>query len=279
MSKIGGFLKSKKARPLLIGGAVLIGGVILFMMLRGGSGSSGGTQTVSSGPSEAFQAAQMQSNTQLALGQMQANLQATQLATELQGFMYGKDADVTVAMLQADVAKSTIASQTAIQLSGIDAQKSIALAGEQTSQYGIAAQAAVQMAGFDTQATIAQSQYAFLDSQQKSQANVELARINQSASVAKKQSNNNLIGGIIGGALSLFSDSRTKKNVTWTGIETERLPGNLGISELNRFAYNYKAWTGINGHHSGYMAHEVAINNQAAVSRSSRYMLVDYDAV
>lgn len=268
-SKILGALKSKKARPFIIGGAVLIGGIIIFMVLKNRGGGGGSAQAVSGGPSEALQAAQLQAQTQLGLAQLQANAAATQSATQLQAFMYGKDADVHIA----DV---TMQNQALIQLAGIDAQKTIALAQEGTSQYGIQAQANVQIAGIN-----AQTQLGAIN------ADVERARIAASQSVSNTQtkaaSKASTLGTIASAALgifSIFSDVRTKKNITWTGIRTFDTPGKRAPAELNIYEYEYVGEFG--QHRAGNIAQDIAGFRPWAViptTRQNRYLAVNYDAL
>lgn len=289
MAGISGLFKNKKARPWLIGGVIVVA-VLIFMMLRGGGSSQ--AQVVSSGPSEALQAAQLQSATQLGMAQLQSNTAAAQTAAELQAFMYGKDADLKLAELQAGAAQYALNVQGQIQMAGIDAQRSIALAQENTALFGVAAQRDVQLAGFEAQQNIAASQYSFLTSQQSyaaqremaqiaSQEKIQLAQIDAQRYGVKQQSKSNNLGTVVGGVLgvlSIFSDVRTKKNITWTGIETEKLPQNLGVQELNTYAYQYRGdWSGANW--AGYMAQDLEQIGSPAVSRTSRYLTVNYDTV
>jgi len=290
MAGISGLLKNKKARPWIIGGVVVIG-IVVFMMLRGG-GSNASAQTVSSGPSEALQAAQLQASTQLGIAQLQANNAATQTAAELQAFMYGKDADITLAGLQSDAQRYALGIQGEIQMAGINAQQNIALAQENTALFGVAAQRDVSIAGLAAQENIAQSQYSFLSQQAQFSAQREMAQLasNERVSIAqinagnqanKRQSTSTNLGTIAGTVLSafaIFSDVRKKRQITWTGIETEKLPQNLGVRELNTYAYRYRGdWS--NGDWAGYMAQELENIGSPAVSRSSRYLTVSYDTV
>lgn len=230
--KISAILTSKKARPFLIGGGVLLLGVVLFSLVKNaGGGSQAGT---SSGPSEALQAAQLQANTQVTLAQIQANAQGTGVAAQLQAAMDANSRDINLATIAANSHLADNDAQLQLGLANLSAQQNIAAMANQTQQLGLQAQTAVQIAGINAQTLNTQAQFDFLTNQSAIQANrdVDLANIGanaqtQQAQIAGKVAKNNstwsTIGSVAVAALAFFSDTRVKKSITWTGIRDDNV--------------------------------------------------------
>lgn len=258
MSKILGALTNKKYRPFIIGGAVIIGGVVLFAMLRGSGSATGNAVATSSGPSEALQAAGLQAQTQLAIAQLQSNVESTRLATELEAFMFGKQKDTELAIYQTQGA-------TNIQLAGIQAQENIAGFAAQTQQYGIEAQKLIAIEGQKSQVEIA-----------KLQAGVQSQGI-------KAQSKSNTLGTIASiatAAFAIFSDRRAKKGFSWTGIRVYDGVGKSQPVELNQYEYEYVGTWGMK--HNGMIAQDIAMHYPSRVmptNHGNRWLAVDMDAL
>lgn len=256
-SKVLGAIGSPKARPFLIGGVVLIGGLVIFMMMRGG----GGSQTVqagASGPSEALQAAQLQATTQLAIAQLGANQQATQTAAELQAFMYGKDADTELALLQTDRA-------AAIQLAGVAAQQAIAMEGQYTQQYGLEVQKQIALSNNQTEVE-----------REKIRAGVA----NTQTKAASKASTLSTLGSIATAAFAIFSDQRTKRNISWVGIRTYDGLGKSQPIELSTYEFEYIGQG--SKKHRGMIAQDIAKvfpSHVMPTNHGNRWLAVDYDAM
>lgn len=271
--------KNKKLRPWLIGGVVLVGGIVIFVMMRRGGGSDAAA-AATGGPSEGLQMAQLQAGVATQQAQLASNVEMARLAVEGESYRYGQDTALAMSQLDAQTAQYAAQAQTQISLAGIGAQERIAAAQESTAQLGITTQGMIQAAGIQAQTQIAEYQYGYLTSQSNSMRDVELARINASASVAKKQSNNNLLGGIIGGVLGIFSDVRMKKDIVWEGESSARDVAGRGMVSYGRYSWTYMGEH--NGARSmGVMAQELRRVAPMAVlsSRQSKYLAVDYGAL
>lgn len=227
-----------KKRPLLVGGIVIVGGLLLyFAMNRGSSSGDSGGAIVVSGQTDPAQAQQYMQNQALAY---QANAQTSQqnfqlkaLEMQTQGQLAlaemslqleeGRDirmnnTAVTLANFQAQVANNQTAAQQAIGLAGIDAQKQVGLASvavQQTLAYGqyelnsadayyrrVEADNYVFTKTLDTQTAWKQIEYAAITAsnvaQHQAQAQIGVAQ------QQKKAAQSNMWGNIVGGALSAF---------------------------------------------------------------------------
>jgi hypothetical protein len=115
----------------------------------------------------------------------------------------------------------------------------------------------------------------------QSQERVQLAQIGAQRHATTTQGRSNVLGTIASvatAAFAIFSDSRKKKDITWSGIEVRKLPQNLGVEELNTYSYRYRGdWSG--GDWAGYMAQDLERIGSPSVSRSGRYLTVNYDTV
>lgn len=146
------WVQKPKNRKWLFIGLAAIGFVILLMLMRGGSrGAGGGTTVVQSGPSEALQAAQLASQTELA----------------------GIQAGVSVAALQ---------SQAAIEAARIDA-------ATQTAGIAASLQALqIQATGAD-RASEREFQAALADINSRQAIQTESLRVQESTTIAQLQAN------------------------------------------------------------------------------------------
>ena len=275
MSAISKLAKSvKKPRFWLIGGAIIVGAIILFSLMRGSSSQSASA----SGPSEALQNARLQAETQLALQQsniqgqvaiasMQANaqmreLEATLKALELQGAV-----DMSIANMQQQLLLEQLAADREINMRMISSQEAMLFANLEASVARDQIAANAMIAQQEMLAQISMSQIA---------ANVAIAQANNAASVqlaqtqagAQKSSNKyGFLGGLVGGVLSLFSDVRAKQDIEWVGISDS---GN------NIYSYSY---AGDNARVSGVMAQELLSSNPGAVTPVGNLLAVDYARV
>jgi len=257
-SKVLGAIGSKKARPFLIGGVVLIGGIVIFMMMRGGGGTTQTVQAGSSGPSEALQAAQLQATTQLAIAQLSYNNEATKTAAELQAFMYGKDADTELATLQTDRA-------AAIQLAGISAQQSIAMEGQYTQQFALDVQKQIALSNNQTEVE-----------REKIRAGVS----NTQTKAASKANTLGTIATVASSIFAIFSDQRSKKNITWVGIRTYDGLGKSQPVELSTYEFEYVNQG--SKKHRGMIAQDIAKvfpSHVMPTNHGNRWLAVDYDAL
>lgn len=165
-----------KEHPYLAGGLVL-GLVILFFVFRRSGSSS--AQTVSSGPSEALQAAQLQSGTQIALAQMQATAQQNQTNAAVAATQIAANRDIVVAQLKqqedlqnivtsgqvqehtTDAALEAVKVQTGaqVQLAQIQTQGQVDIAGMQAQTMQEEYQAATEQAKIIAEAQTQQEAY------------------------------------------------------------------------------------------------------------------------
>lgn len=286
--------------PWVMGGIVLIGGVVLFAVVRG-SGAQAQNQVVQTGPSEAMQmanlqastalqGAQIQSQTQLAMAGLQANAQAqetqatllamqAQLQTQLQITDLTSERELAAILASVDAQRSIQSQQISSQEEVLRLQVEGAIARDQiASQTSIA----MQQIGSQTQVALGQQQADVYQQMLVAQAEatmaqaryyseVEMARIDASTqqaaiagSTARRQSSNSLIGSIAGGILGLFSDVRLKENIRFEGFRDDG---------LSLYSYNY---TGERARHIGVMAQEAQTVYPLAVGSHSGYLTVDY---
>lgn len=272
-------ITGKKARPFLIGGVVLVGAVILFMLVK--NSASSGASAGPSGPSEALQMANLASQTQLGVAQIGASAAATQVAAQLEAHYNDNSTQLALANTQAASAHDTLQGQLTGYLANLGVQSSIAEQQAQLQQYGIAAQRDVQLAGIDSQNQIAHAQYDYLTTNavltaqtnqlvSTNQSNVEMTIAHEQGKSARNQSTTSTIGTIAVAALAFFSDVRTKKSITWTGIRDD------GLSTY-RYSYNDE---NDKQPHFGVIAQQAQLIHPEAVlrARNGRYM-VNYGQV
>ncbi len=279
MAKLAIF-KNKKLRPWLIGGMVLVGALVLFVMMRNkGGDASSGSYVSAGGQSEQLQMAALQVGAQNTQAQLQANVAMAQLAVEGENYRYGQDTGLAIAALDAQTAQYLAASQTSIQMAGIQAQTEIARAQEGTAQMGIAAQASVQQAGILSQQNIAQYQYQFMTEQERQ----ETARVGIQSKAATKQSKNSMLGslfGAVGAVAGIFSDVQKKEAIAWTGETSSRNPGGRGFDVYGRYTWTYHGdYSG--GRFAGVIAQEArrVAPNAIIAGRDSRFLAVEYGAL
>lgn len=270
-------LKNKKMRPWVIGAVVLVGGGVLFVMLRArGSSSDAGGGSYATGPSEGLQMAQMQAGVASQQAALQAGVAHAQIAAELESYRYGQDAQNERAGMEMALAQYQVAAQQSISLAGLDAQKSIALAQENTAVRGLEIQGQIQQAGIGAQTQIAAYQYDFM----KMQASEETKRAQIQASAQKSAAKSNMLGSIIGGVIGIFSDIRAKKNVAWTGEHIVKLQGqNRAPETMGRYSWTYRGE--ISGYNTGVMAQEAmrVIPHAVHMDKTSRLLMVNYGAL
>lgn len=157
-----------KPHPLLIGGIIIVGAVVLFSYLKGGS-KSGGTTVVSSGPSAAatsantaLQIAQMQGNYALAGMKLQADA-ATHTA-DLAAGVKAKEDDNTLAAILATLQGQQAMGQLALTAQSNDnsAQIQAAQIAADLAKTQIAAEQTVTLKTIQLQDTkYARDQYDF----------------------------------------------------------------------------------------------------------------------
>jgi hypothetical protein len=243
MADLEAIIRPVKKHPVLIGGVVIGGAALLFLYLHSTASSGAMVAAGPSGPTDAQVAFAAQSQGLAYQASMAAGAQQFQLAYLQQEQAGQAQHDTVQAQLEAlninsslDLAKfQTTAAQTTA-LATMQNNLDIATLGANTqtslAQLGAATQLGLAQITSTTSLGLAQQQANViaktLDTQQQlnaqnvqlqenlssnaSQTQISLAQIQ--AGVQKKQSSNSLIGGIIGGVLSIFSDERLKQDVT-----------------------------------------------------------------
>lgn len=278
---IGDFFQRK---TLLYGGGIVVL-IIFVLLLRHGGSAATAAPVSGTGPTDAQVNASTQlqlASISAATSAAQTNAQLAAQHDQLQEALAEKGIDAQVALagiaadsnntalqvqastaqtqyladLQASVAKWTLDAQTAQTASNNAFQLDYAKAANSSAEALATIQAGVInnqiMASRDTtiatlQATAAQTA-SYINGQvaiQQSGDQKDIAIADINAGVAKKQSSNNLIGGIVGGILGIFSDPRLKVEATLLG----RDPDGLGI-----YSYRYR---GDKSYQIGVMADEV----------------------
>lgn len=157
-------LKGNK-RPWIIGGIIVVGAIILWSLI-GGSKSSAST-VVTSGPSEALQAANLQASTMLAAQQMDAQGQIA-IAT----LQHNAQAMALEAQLK------SVEHQSQIQLAGLGAEERLGMASIGAAERQAALQHSTQLEMMQMQGEMQM----YYDSQA---AAIELARIDANVATAQ----------------------------------------------------------------------------------------------
>jgi hypothetical protein len=287
----------KQNRIWLYIGVALVGVILIFFFVRGSGG--GGAQVIQTGPSEGLQAENLRAQTALQQAQIAAGVQSAGIAAEMQALQFQGQVMAEMAGLEADTRLSLANMQQQTELAAMQAS----LAAFETEMFtrrdielaGIGAQENIQLATLSTQEAIsianiqgqlgmqqiaAESMIAqqgisagLLANIERQRAEVDIARIDAdtrqaqiAASSQRSSQRTNLIGSIIGGAFSLFSDVRVKRNITWLGIRDDG---------LNVYSWEYA--DGSKG--AGVMAQEVQIAKPHAISQAGGYLTVNYEAL
>jgi hypothetical protein len=164
IGKIGDYVK---AHPWIAGGVVIGGGLIFLVLsgwLGGGSGASTGGNSSATGPSDTqiaanaaiaeqtigAQVAALQSNNQVALGNIAANIQAQHDADALQLGLATVNASEQVNL-------AGITAQQAVQAQSIAAQQTVAVHQIDEQQYVASQAAAIQTQQIQANITMQQS--------------------------------------------------------------------------------------------------------------------------
>ncbi len=282
-----------KRHPVATGAVIIVGGLILFMLMRGGAG---GGVAVSSGPSDAQIAAGMQAQQMQFAAMQQSSSQQFQLAAgnqQIQG-------QLALAQLQLVAAQDQIGAgltATAAQIELAKYQTMVAYQAQQDANAtSLAGQQAVLKSTYDlaklsTDALVQQSLLqaqthmfdtaAFTDvqklyyqgqtqvsiTQSNNQVKIEGIQADAQKYIAKKQGQSSMFGsllGFAGTALSFFSDPRLKSHIEPKGTLSDGTP-----------LYNYK-YLGLGKTRSGPMAPEVESRNPMAVSKRAGFGVVDF---
>lgn len=265
MGKAWGWIKAHPL-PIVLGLGAL---VLLWLVIRG---SGGGGQTVVAGSSGSSPG-----DTQLALAQVAASSQADQTSAQLQlgheqiaaglaEAMQGFSSKDYESMVAASVATSGIQAQENVQLAGIASQVQLADISATTNRAQIGANVDMASLTAHTYESMATTQ---------SQTSLGLAQIGSDERIAinasqqktaQKKSTNSLIGGIIGGALSFFSDERLKENIHTIGYDKQ---GRRWVE------YNY---IGGKTKRQGVIAQEIMESDPEAIHvwPFGGYLMVDY---
>ncbi len=179
-----GNLTSKKNRPMLIIGALILG-VLVFIFFRGNSGG-GSTQFVQAGPSEQFQIAQAQlaSDSALAAAQIQGNFAIAQLQADSGIAAAEIAAHAELAAIEftnnANLALAELTAQENLGLATIQSEFAKDAAAMELKQYQIQSNTQLQLAEFETNVreTEIAAQTATLLASLESQENMFASSIN-----------------------------------------------------------------------------------------------------
>jgi hypothetical protein len=298
MADFEAILRPVKKHPLLIGGVVIGGAVLLFIYMRGGfGGGQVSVQSGAAGPSQADLAYAAQGQQLSYQAAMQSGAQQFQLAYLQQEQAGSAQHDAIQAQLETlninsslDLAKYQTGAAQATALASMQNNLDIATLGANTqtslAQLGAATQLGLTQITSQTQLGLAADQANIisktLDTQlgingqnvdlQKSLSadtmNTQLGIANINASVAKKKSSNGLIGGIIGGVLSIFSDENLKRDIALLYRRTD----GVGV-------YRYRYRDGDTKWYRGLIAQDVALIYPEHVIKEGDFFKVNYDAL
>ena len=277
-----------KTHPLYI--VLGVGGLILlWLMLRGGGGGGGGGTVIqaqgSAGPSEALQAAQISAGIQSQNIEAQKELGHEQIAASLYASELGYQSKDYETMVNASVATSGIQAQENIQMAGIASQVQLADITNETTREQIHANVDMSAIAADTYKMLAGYQASEVIQSYQTQEhitainaaqNTQLAQISADqattiaktqAGVAKKKSSNSLLGGIVGGVLSIFSDARLKTDIQPVGCDAS-----------GRQWYDYRyVWDAPATVRRGVLAQEILQSDPDAVTvRPLGFLMVNY---
>lgn len=208
-------LEYVKAHPYTVAG-VVAGGLILYLVYSSVSSSSGATYAA--GPSDAqIQAGMALQSQQFQLAAHSADLSAGLAAATIAANRDQalKDYDYRLGVYQtgvgANVSLSGIDAQKTIQLAGITAQEQIAQGAQDTQRAQINATRDIAAASDATMQAIAgfnadtvRASYAANAAISISHDDRDVAMNLAQQKTARKQSDNNLFGNILGGALAIF---------------------------------------------------------------------------
>jgi hypothetical protein len=234
----------KKNRTLWIGGAVLLGVVVLFMVMRPGGGGGQSVAVAGGGPSDAqvainaeLQSQQMQIQGSLAIAGMQAQAQANAAAGEMAAMTLDVYRQATQS--QADLAIASINANTNMSITHTNAMKDINLANIYSG---------VEM-NSQNQATIRQQ--------------------------SRDSANASIFGSLFGAIGGIFSDTKPKKNIKSEGYRAKGFFGKQVDEGLPEYSYEYSGGFA-EGRHFGVMAQDALNSNPGAVYSRGRGLEVAY---
>lgn len=293
----------KKNKALWIGGAVIVGAVLLFFYMRG----SGSTQVVQSGvnPQQAalnaqLQMKQMEIQGQLALASMQVaaqdaaaskQLDALQIQsnTQLQGLELQLGNERYVTDKQSEVALASLSSQEAIQKLQIESDLAKEqLAGElslaqqqlQADVYRqiFASQTEQNVAAINATANVSMQQIDAFKEVNLAQIYGDVQKTREMYSAQTSIAGMNMMGNMFSGILGLFSDVKLKKNIKSEGFRETGFFG-ANKTELPDYSYEYSAAIpGVRpkGRQYGVMAQDALLHDPGVAHYNSGYLEVDY---
>jgi hypothetical protein len=250
--------------PIVLGIGAL---VLLWLVLRG---SGGGGQTVVQGSAPAtdntLALAQIAASSQSDQTQAQLQLGHEQVAAGLAEAMQGFQSKDYESMLAASVTTSGIQAQENVQMAGIQSQVQLADIAATTNQAQIAANVDMAKITSATYENMAATTAGTSVQLAQISANKDIAINSAQQKTAQKKSSNSLLGGIVGGVLSIFSDERLKENVRTLGYDAK---GRRWVE------YNY---IGGKTKHQGVIAQEIMESDPDAVHvfPFGGYLMVDY---
>lgn len=284
-----------KGHPLIV--ILGVGALILLYLVFSSSGGGGGGTVVQAQGGGGTDPNELQAQTAITLAGIQAQGQSqqisaqqdvanNQIAASLAAAQIGANSQDYVAALGAAVQTSGIQSAENVSLAGIRSQVQLADISADVSSKQIAANVDMAqlashtyeaLAGYQNEQVMASYQTQRDVTQINAWQNVQLAQISSDtalqtakvqASTEKKKSSNSLLGGIVGGVLSIFSDERLKRDVTLIGQDA---------SGRNWYHYNYK-WDSANAFpRRGVIAQEILRSDPDAVTEGPfGFLMVDY---
>ena len=298
----------KKNRMLWIGGAVLIGAVTLFFIMRPSGGGASGGGAVQQGPSDQqvainaeLQARQMEIQASLAIAGIQAQAQINAAANEMAALELTTSAQLTAMSAQLAEQRYSTDRLTEVQLAGMASQEAMFKIQEENALVRDQLQATLTQNMATIQAEVytsmakAQAEQAMHALQMSadvsreqiaSNAAVQLGMISSQTQLglareqtARLESSNALTGNIMGGLFGMiggiFSDTRLKKNIKDEGYRERGFFGKQSTEGLPEYSYEYVGGIAA-GRHYGIMAQDAFASHSGAVYSRGDYLEVDY---
>jgi hypothetical protein len=198
-----------KRNPTIFIGAVIVFGLLLFLLTRGGGSSTGSTSVIASGPSEAFQAQALAISAQQQQAQLAANVQLQGQALELEALTRQIEGQENLAILsmqmglaELEANRAISSEQTAASLAALTQQLNYGLATTEANIQGSVDMATIAAESATTQMMINASIQREMLAAQTDMFNTQVraqqdANILSTIQTAKKKDRDTLIGAFI----------------------------------------------------------------------------------
>lgn len=185
-NRIGKFFTDKKYRPWLIGGVVIIGAIILFSLLGRGGRSQAATGGPA-GPSEEAQIAMAQINAQLMATQLASQSEVAQASISAEVANRQTEAALAAAQLQANADVFATEQASILEQQRVAANREVELASltEATRREELYAQTAIQTAAITAESQMFFAQQAAATQQAFVTADIQKEAIRAQSDVAQ----------------------------------------------------------------------------------------------